>query len=57
MVSPLDSPIRFALVELNGIHHNALDDAIYQAQLSALCTKVAMDVRELVTQKAKEGKE
>ena len=45
------------MVRREGIHHNALDDAIYQAQLSALCTKVAMDVRELVTQKAKEGKE
>lgn len=38
------------MVEREGVHHNALDDAIFQAKLSAFCTKTAMDVRALMEQ-------
>lgn len=36
-------PKQFVVRE--GVHHNALDDAIFQAKLSIFCTKTAMDVR------------
>ena len=37
-------------VKREGVHHNALDDAIFQAKLSVQCTKIAMDVRDLMEQ-------
>lgn len=37
-------------VKREGVHHNALDDAIFQARLSIQCTKIAMDVRDLMEQ-------
>lgn len=37
-------------VKREGAHHNALDDAIFQAKLSIQCTKIAMDVRDLMEQ-------
>ena len=41
-------PKQFVVRE--GVHHNALDDAIFQAKLSVQCTKIAMDVRDLMEQ-------
>ena len=37
-------------VKREGVHHNALDDSIFQARLSIQCTKIAMDVRDLMEQ-------
>lgn len=44
------------MVEREGVHHNALDDAIYQAKLSAFCTKTAMEAREVLMEMTKRGK-
>lgn len=35
-------------VKREGVHHNALDDAIFQAKLSAFCTQSAMQTRDIL---------